>query len=256
MAADNTSAFNCRPITGGSGFSVHSWGMAIDINPVENPYIRGGVVLPPASESYLDRQDVRPGMIVDGDLVVEAFATIGFSWGGDWERLKDYQHFEIADPAAAVLEGSPIGGDSDADANGAVEPCSVPVSAADAWPGSDDLIDPASGQLDPASFNEFLRTAGPPISTSPCDATRVLLRLDRPRDEGETVRIVVEPDGAAGTTVTVTNEHLADDSVTAVRFVLQFLTHPDGTIELAFGTWSQRCQPGRGHDDFSAELCV
>jgi D-alanyl-D-alanine carboxypeptidase len=103
MAADNTSAFNCRQITGGSGFSIHSWGMAIDINPVENPYIRGGVVLPPASESYLDRQDVRPGMIVDGDIVVEAFTTIGFTWGGNWERLKDYQHFEIADPVQRLV---------------------------------------------------------------------------------------------------------------------------------------------------------
>ena len=65
------------------------------------------------------------------------------------------------------------------------------------------------------------------------------------------MRIVVEPD-AAGTTVTVTTEHLADDSVTAVRFVLRFEARGDGTIELASGSWSQRCQPGRGHDDYSA----
>ena len=83
MAADNTSAFNCRPITGGGAYSVHSWGMAIDINPVENPYVRDGVVLPPAGEAYLDRGDVRPGMIVDGDVVVESFAAIELHLGWD-----------------------------------------------------------------------------------------------------------------------------------------------------------------------------
>ena len=101
MAADNTSAFNCRAITGGVGYSVHSWGKAIDINPLENPYIRDGVVLPPAGEAYLDRGDVRPGMIVDGDVVVEAFAAIGFDWGGHWDRLLDYQHFEVPDPCGS-----------------------------------------------------------------------------------------------------------------------------------------------------------
>ena len=73
---------------------------AIDINPLENPYVRGGVVLPEAGAAYLDRSDVRPGMIVDSDVVVRAFAAIGFEWGGDWERLKDYQHFEAGDRGA------------------------------------------------------------------------------------------------------------------------------------------------------------
>ena len=100
MAADNTSAFNCREIAGGGPYSVHSWGKALDINPLENPYVKDGIVLPAAGAAYLDRDDVRPGMILDGDLVVEAFAAIGFSWGGNWTRLKDYQHFEIADPTA------------------------------------------------------------------------------------------------------------------------------------------------------------
>ena len=100
MAADNTSAFNCREIAGGGPYSVHSWGKALDINPLENPYVKDGIVLPAAGAAYLDRDDVRPGMILDGDLVVEAFAAIGFSWGGNWNRLKDYQHFEVADPTA------------------------------------------------------------------------------------------------------------------------------------------------------------
>src|SRR5262245_17157560 len=98
MAADNTSAFNCRPITGGGALSVHSWGKAVDINPVENPYVRGHVVLPEAGRPFVDRASSRPGVIVDGDVAVEAFAAIGFVWGGAWTRLKDYQHFEAGDP--------------------------------------------------------------------------------------------------------------------------------------------------------------
>jgi D-alanyl-D-alanine carboxypeptidase len=99
MAADNTSAFNCRPKTGIPGqWSVHSYGRAIDINPVENPYVKGNVVLPPAGSDYLDRADVRPGMITLGDVVEQAFTTEGFTWGGNWRTLKDYQHFERPAP--------------------------------------------------------------------------------------------------------------------------------------------------------------
>jgi hypothetical protein len=95
MAADNTSAFNCRPITGSPGrYSIHSYGKAIDINTVENPYVKGDTVLPPAGAEYLDRTDVRPGMIVKNDAVVKAFKKRGFTWGGSWHSLKDYQHFE------------------------------------------------------------------------------------------------------------------------------------------------------------------
>jgi hypothetical protein len=96
MADDNTSAFNCRPITGSSsGFSVHSYGKAIDINTIENPYVKGSTVLPPAGAAYLDRTDVRPGMIVHGDLVWKAFTAHGFAWGGDWTSPHDFQHFEF-----------------------------------------------------------------------------------------------------------------------------------------------------------------
>ncbi|KQZ70776.1 M15 family metallopeptidase [Nocardioides sp. Root151] len=95
MAADNTSSFNCRPITGSPGrFSIHSYGKAIDINTIENPYVKGDLVLPPAGEEFLDRDDVRPGMITKNDPVVKAFKKRGFDWGGDWHSLKDYQHFE------------------------------------------------------------------------------------------------------------------------------------------------------------------
>jgi hypothetical protein len=99
MDADNTSAFNCRPITGTTDrFSIHSYGKAIDLNPVENPYVRGTTVLPPAGAAYLDRDDVRPGMVTKNDLVEKAFRTAKFFWGGDFNSLKDYQHFEAKKP--------------------------------------------------------------------------------------------------------------------------------------------------------------
>lgn len=91
MAANNTSAFNCRRITGGTSFSEHSYGRAIDINPVQNPYVRGSTVLPPAGRSYLDRSNVRPGMLVRPGGVTP-FDRIGWGWGGDYNTLKDYQH--------------------------------------------------------------------------------------------------------------------------------------------------------------------
>lgn len=91
MAANNTSGFNCRRITGGSRWSEHAYGRAIDLNPVQNPYVRGSVVLPRAGTAFLDRSDVRPGMIVADDVVVTAFADIGWGWGGSWAS-PDYQH--------------------------------------------------------------------------------------------------------------------------------------------------------------------
>ena len=93
MAADNTSAFNCRRVEGSSSWSEHAYGRAIDVNPLENPYVRRGAVLPPAGIRYLDRSRRARGMIHRGDAVVRAFAAIGWKWGGDWASLKDYQHF-------------------------------------------------------------------------------------------------------------------------------------------------------------------
>jgi hypothetical protein len=92
MAADNTSAFNCRNAVGGSGWSQHAYGLAVDVNPVENPYVYGGQVLPPAGRAYLDRSDHRQGMAWSGSAVNRAFARQGWSWGGRWSN-PDYQHF-------------------------------------------------------------------------------------------------------------------------------------------------------------------
>ena len=93
MDANNTSAFNCREITGGGALSQHSYGTAIDVNPVQNPYVNGETVLPPAGQAYLDRDDIRPGLIAAQGPVTKAFDDIGWGWGGDWVSLKDYQHF-------------------------------------------------------------------------------------------------------------------------------------------------------------------
>lgn len=98
MRDNNSSAFNCRRITGGTSYSQHSYGWAVDLNPVQNPYVRNDTVEPPAGRDYLDRSDVRPGMIVRPGPVTDAFDGVGWDWGGDWRTLKDYQHFEL--PAA------------------------------------------------------------------------------------------------------------------------------------------------------------
>ncbi len=93
MAANNTSAFNCRAVTGGTGWSEHSSGTAIDINPVQNPYVtRSGTVLPAAGRPYADRSVKVAGTINRNGIVRAAFGRIGWEWGGDWTNPKDYQH--------------------------------------------------------------------------------------------------------------------------------------------------------------------
>ena len=94
MAANNTSAFNCRRVTSGTRFSEHAYGWAIDLNPVQNPYVRAGTVLPPAGRDYVDRSRIRPGMLARPGAV-EVFDALGWGWGGDWRSLKDYQHVSL-----------------------------------------------------------------------------------------------------------------------------------------------------------------
>ncbi|MCC6831949.1 MAG: M15 family metallopeptidase [Thermoleophilia bacterium] len=96
IEADNTSAFNCRAATGSTRWSQHAYGRAIDINPIENPYISHGATSHRASEPYLDRRRARPGMAVEGGAMVRAFDAIGWGWGGRWGEPKDTQHFSAS----------------------------------------------------------------------------------------------------------------------------------------------------------------
>jgi hypothetical protein len=96
MAADNTSGFNCRRAVGGSGWSEHAYGTAIDVDPVENPYVLNGRALPPAGRAYRDRARVRPGMATGSGVLVRAFAAVGWKWGGRWTGSPDYQHFSVS----------------------------------------------------------------------------------------------------------------------------------------------------------------
>lgn len=96
MRDNNTSGFNCRYVAGTTKLSQHGLGRAIDVNPLVNPYVKGGTVDPPEGALYADRTRTDVGMIHAGDDVVRAFARQGWSWGGDWQGGKDYQHFSAA----------------------------------------------------------------------------------------------------------------------------------------------------------------
>ncbi|XVQ11179.1 M15 family metallopeptidase [Spirillospora sp. CA-255316] len=94
IEANNTSAFNCRSATGSSNWSQHAYGLAVDINPCENPYVSAdGTVAHKDCVKFKNRKRRDPGVIHDGDRVVKAFASIGWGWGGDWGGPWDYQHF-------------------------------------------------------------------------------------------------------------------------------------------------------------------
>jgi D-alanyl-D-alanine carboxypeptidase len=94
IEADNTSGFNCRAATGSTRWSNHAYGLAIDVNPIENPYVSGGRSSHPASAPYLDRSRHRPGMAYEGGVLVDAFRAVGWDWGGTWSGgVRDFQHF-------------------------------------------------------------------------------------------------------------------------------------------------------------------
>lgn len=92
-----TASFNCRLATESTTtLSQHSYGWAIDIDPLQNPYVRNdGTVLRAIALPFRDRSLRRKGMIHDGDVVVRSFARIGWEWGGHWHTLKDYMHFSL-----------------------------------------------------------------------------------------------------------------------------------------------------------------
>ncbi|MGJ9411354.1 CapA family protein [Aeromicrobium sp. CF4.19] len=102
MAANNSSAYNCRRVAGSSAWSAHAYGRAVDINPVQNPYVVDGTARPPAAQSYVDVDRsagarAEAGVIVADDVVADAFASVGWEWGADFEE-PDFQHFADADP--------------------------------------------------------------------------------------------------------------------------------------------------------------
>lgn len=103
MADNNTSCFNYRVVDGTKSLSKHALGLAIDINPLYNPYIRydkkgGQTVSPVEGEAYADRTVSFPYKIDPDDLCYRLFAEHGFTWGGNWNSSKDYQHFQKALP--------------------------------------------------------------------------------------------------------------------------------------------------------------
>jgi len=93
MTDNNTSSFCYRRVTGSRNLSRHSYGAAIDINPMMNPYINGDRFSPKNGEPYLDRDSGLAGMIDHDDLCYQIFKENGWSWGGDWKGDKDWQHF-------------------------------------------------------------------------------------------------------------------------------------------------------------------
>jgi hypothetical protein len=90
---NSTAAYNCRSIRGSSRWSEHALGTALDINPFHNPMLKRGSLVPEKATSYVDRDNVRPGMVVDPGVAVKAFAEIGWKWGGHWSSHKDWMHF-------------------------------------------------------------------------------------------------------------------------------------------------------------------
>ena len=95
MAVNNTSGFNARKVAGTEVWSNHAYGLAIDINPLYNPYVgESDTVLPATARQYTDRSREFDMKLDAGDECCRIFAEHGFTWGGNWENLKDYMHFE------------------------------------------------------------------------------------------------------------------------------------------------------------------
>lgn len=95
MKLNNTSSFNCRKIAGSKKWSNHAYGKAIDINPLVNPFVQGNYVSPQISKHLKNRSLKRKGMIRKNDEVYKIFKKYGWSWGGEWKKTKDYQHFDL-----------------------------------------------------------------------------------------------------------------------------------------------------------------
>ena len=103
MEANNTSCFNYRPVTNNQNLSMHAYGLAVDINPLYNPYVAfrkdgSQEILPASGQPYADRGESFPYKIDEDDLCYKLFTQHGFIWGGNWNNLKDYQHFQKSKP--------------------------------------------------------------------------------------------------------------------------------------------------------------
>ena len=98
MRANNSSSFCYRAIAGSTKLSNHAKGLAVDLNPLYNPYVKTTngktVIQPSTAEAYVDRKGDYPYKIDRDDLAYKLFIAHGFTWGGAWTSLKDYQHFE------------------------------------------------------------------------------------------------------------------------------------------------------------------
>lgn len=123
LQANNTSCFNCRQIMNSDTYSIHSYGMAIDINPLQNPcldteYKHGKKaidVLPPDGMKYMNRNKIRPGMVesvidnMTGATVTDLFAQNGFNiWGGQWNFPIDLHHFQVSSDASKKIASLPF----------------------------------------------------------------------------------------------------------------------------------------------------
>lgn len=105
MADNNTSSFNYRVVEGTNNLSKHSYGIAIDLNPVQNPFVTEDNVSPELGVDYLDRNKPQAGMVIEGDVCHKAFISRGWKWGGSWNTIKDYQHFQkIIDVDKLILD--------------------------------------------------------------------------------------------------------------------------------------------------------
>lgn len=107
MKNNNSSAFNYRQMTTSNKLSKHALGLAIDINPLYNPYYKKTdtkeIIEPIEGEPYVDRSKEFNYKIDHNDLAYKLFTSKGYEWGGDWKKSKDYQHFEVPDIACKIL---------------------------------------------------------------------------------------------------------------------------------------------------------
>lgn len=90
---NNTASYVCRAARGQKKWSQHAYGLAVDVNPFQNPLVKRDLVVPELASAYARRDDLRPGMFKPDSPAVRAFRAVGWQWGGAWRSSKDYMHF-------------------------------------------------------------------------------------------------------------------------------------------------------------------